>query len=876
MVERCLLHLLLNFFTARASQRSRHEAPLAITQEGIAQALGMGRNNVPRLVHHLASQGWVEAQRERVQGFRAKKTVYYLTYRGLEEAKRIKVRLAGQVVRIVGVDGEVVEGRVEDIPSILGIPASLGEVVAHLEDGTFHCRRYLEAKGRELNKGGSTRLPQPRYFYGRGELLGRLSAALGGPGFRCVVVHGLAGVGKTSLVAAHYASWGPPVLYIRIRSWTTLRGLVHSIAAFGFSHGATDLFVHAGQHAATDLEAMLLACGRDLSKIGGHVVLDDFHNASPEILAFGKALLELPPEHHDFKLVIVSREAPTIYSRARAKLGGEVTTVEVEGLAREDSFRLMATLGLPAGQFERIHRITRGHPLIIELTAVGGLPPTGDLVPFVEEEVLASLRPEELQLLHRAAAHRRPVPSGGLAGAREHGLLGVLCGKSLLKDVGDGTYELHDLIREAILGSMTGPERRECHLWAAEYYSGLQDLPSRLELAHHLLELGDQGRAAGELVQREEEFLRAGYTRDLDLLIGRIAVVGLAPTTAAQLLLLRGSVAIIEGNWQRAQEALVEAEARAASAGDTLTVGRSLRTLGDLAIRRGDCPSAIELLQRAKAIAEECGDIAGLTAVHYQLGSAQERLGDLAKAREHFTSGLELAEELGNDREAGRILYAFARLDYRRGEHEGAVREQERALEYLKRSGDLVEMAKVQTHLGGDLYRLGRLEEGIGHQLEAIALSERTGDMRTLAYALHNLARGRWEAGDPAAGEVLLEKALAISDSLGERWSQAHIYMSLGEVVAAQDKAEKAKLFLRQAVLRMRRDVGPFDAAKGLMRAGKVYAELGMLEEAGDCHSEALRMSQEGGHGDLMARAQDLLKTLGARVPRIAEYSPSR
>jgi len=53
-----------------------------ITQEGIARALGIGRNNVPRLVLPLIREGYVREWKARVKGYTRRRKVYTLTWKG--------------------------------------------------------------------------------------------------------------------------------------------------------------------------------------------------------------------------------------------------------------------------------------------------------------------------------------------------------------------------------------------------------------------------------------------------------------------------------------------------------------------------------------------------------------------------------------------------------------------------------------------------------------------------------------------------------------------------------------------------------------------------------------------------------------------------
>ncbi len=64
-------------------------APYEITQEGIAKALGIGRNNVPRILKKLVEKGYVEEKKAHVEGAKHIRKVYILTPKGFLHLKEL-------------------------------------------------------------------------------------------------------------------------------------------------------------------------------------------------------------------------------------------------------------------------------------------------------------------------------------------------------------------------------------------------------------------------------------------------------------------------------------------------------------------------------------------------------------------------------------------------------------------------------------------------------------------------------------------------------------------------------------------------------------------------------------------------------------------
>ena len=81
--ERVLLHLSRHPFTGAA-------APYALTQDGIAQAIGRTRAHAAIEVKKLREKGLVEDRPAHVQGAGQKRLVALLTFAGMREAERLK------------------------------------------------------------------------------------------------------------------------------------------------------------------------------------------------------------------------------------------------------------------------------------------------------------------------------------------------------------------------------------------------------------------------------------------------------------------------------------------------------------------------------------------------------------------------------------------------------------------------------------------------------------------------------------------------------------------------------------------------------------------------------------------------------------------
>ena len=89
--ERLLLYLRKR--SVKSSEEGKIYAGREITQDGIAEALGTERKNIPRVIKPLIEEGYVKEWKARVNGYSHLRKVYTLTAKGILLAKEIEQRI---------------------------------------------------------------------------------------------------------------------------------------------------------------------------------------------------------------------------------------------------------------------------------------------------------------------------------------------------------------------------------------------------------------------------------------------------------------------------------------------------------------------------------------------------------------------------------------------------------------------------------------------------------------------------------------------------------------------------------------------------------------------------------------------------------------
>lgn len=201
---------------------------------------------------------------------------------------------------------------------------------------------------------GTRRAAAP--LVGRRRELERLARFVDDEGSRVCFVHGVAGVGKSSLLAAFAEdarTTGSTVIALDGRSLEpTDRGVLQAIASV---MGAR----------SRSLDAVL---ARLAAVPGRAVLLLDHYEVLRLVDTWLRQTFE-PRLASNVRLVFASREPPVSAWSIAPELAGSVHRLALEPLEPADAVGLFVQLGTERSDAERLNRAVRGHPLAIRLAA---------------------------------------------------------------------------------------------------------------------------------------------------------------------------------------------------------------------------------------------------------------------------------------------------------------------------------------------------------------------------------------------------------------------------------------------------------------------------------------------------------------------------
>ncbi|TLZ55291.1 MAG: hypothetical protein E6K17_05905 [Methanobacteriota archaeon] len=374
--ERLLLHLL-----ECSANRDVMDAPFALTQEGIAQALGIRVNHVSRAVKALQSQRCVTESTAHIHGEARKRKVYMISHEGLTAAQSLARELGRGTATIKDERGSLREITLAEARKLPGGPYSFTHLLSTLDEGgILDVARLGPGRAAPSLSRYEEGRPRGESFFGRTWELATIRQWFASP-VPVLLITGARGIGKSALVSKAVED----IESSRSSFWHTVRSeegneaVVRSLGAFLGSVGRPDLSARLLERISR-IPEIASVLERDWPASDAILILDGADRA-PDLAGM---LVEVVRKRSGKAILTATDPIP---DQPALRAEGVVQLLPLAGLESQDCRRLVPK-GLAGEEFEKIYRLSRGNPLSIKLLSADAL-----------EGVGARFSPEERALL---------------------------------------------------------------------------------------------------------------------------------------------------------------------------------------------------------------------------------------------------------------------------------------------------------------------------------------------------------------------------------------------------------------------------------------------------------------------------------------------
>lgn len=866
------------------------DAPASSTQEGIADAVGVGRNNISKIVNTLAKEELVDVQIKHVKGFATVKRVYFLTPQGFQVALDLKKEIESVPIKIVDFDGKAHKEPVGKIGVHLPKQYTFLEMVMGVHQGRFDCSSFHEGKIKEERRfiDYTDRKPAIRTFYGRSEEMGQLTRFLESDDARIMSVVGIAGIGKTTLIAKFVQELKSTnnIFWYHIHEWDSLKIVLTPLAEFLSRLGRKGLESYLSRNEVLPIGELSVLMEAELKDLSAVLILDDVHKADPAVQEFLRAMVSVLERHPPMRMICTSREIPSFYTRSAA-FKGTVQELMLEGLDKASSLRILRGRHLPEGSFTDIFLATKGHPLFLELIDTPQSALGKNVRMFIEQEVLAKLDLTERRILEVASIFRYPVMIEAFFTMEEeitreregtiremsyqdyvvdYDTMDSLLSKSLMQESVGRMVGMHDLLRDFFYSRLNPRQRASYHRAACRYYLQDSSASSHVEAMFHALSAKDREMAIRIAASHGRDIIAKGYGLAFAPLLSelRADMADIGKSERIEILLLEGEILDVQGNWDHAVSRFEEVERLADPAVDRRVLADIATRIGFIHLRRSSFDEAEACFDRSMGIANAIGDHHTLVDAHYGIGGIMQDKGHTQEALGSYQRSYDIARSIGDYARMGRAVYGIGRIYTGLMDHPKALEAKKDALESLERTGNVDEITKVTIGIGATLADMNNDREAVEYYERAVKMGRMSGNLFLQGYAMRDLAGSLIELGELSHAEELLGPVADVFNKLGNPHLVANIHLTRGYIHSRKKNWEWAKEEFKIALDIVRPMSMPLLLGRWLFEISQEYINNGDLEGAGQLLTEALHLSNDEESQNLRKEVEGALERMTA------------
>lgn len=866
------------------------DAPAAITQEGIADAVEVGRNNVSKIVNAMAAEGIVEIQTKHVKGFASIKKVYFLTQKGYQDALNLKAEIERTKINIVDFNGEVHEDEMGKLSLYLPKRYAFLDLALGVSRGSFDCSSFHEGKVKEERRfvDYTDRKPTIRNFYGRQKELQELTDFLGSETAKIMVVCGIPGIGKTTLLAKFVQDIRSQrhVYWYRVHEWVNLKILLTPVAEFLSQLGKKGLERYLSRTEGPNVGEVCAILEMDLKDLPTVFIIDDVQKGDRSVQEFLEAMVNVLDGLQNVALICTSREIPSFYSRA-AVFKGLVQEMMLEGLDVDSSFRLMRNRELPENELMDIYRATRGHPLFLELVDDPRSALGKNVRMFIEQEVYSKLDITERRIMDIASVFRYPVlvdafftmeeeiakDLGVVSTEKEmeykdylvdYDTIDSLLSKSLMHESVGRMIGMHDLLRDFFYSRLSPRQRITYHKAASRYYLQDTSAPAHVEALYHCLMAKEYSTAVRIAASNGRDIISKGYSLPFAPLLTslRAQCDTIDRSEKMELLLLEGDILEVRGEWDQAIARFEEIIALSEPEKDRRLLAEVNRRLGAIYLRRSAFDKAEEYLTRSLGLAEDIKDPHALVETYYDLGGVLQSRGRPEDAMAAFRRSMELAKSTLDDMGLGMALYGIGRVYSSLLDHKQAIEFKKEALEVIERTGDVDNIARICIGLGGSLAEMHEYPEAAKYHERAVDMGRTSGNLELQGYALRNAVVVYVEMDELEKAQDCVKQASMIFEKLGNHVLIADTHLLRGYIFNKKMEWESAKAEFTYALETIRRQDSPMLLGRWLYEIAQEFIKNGDKKGASGLLQEALELTTHGSAENLKKEVEQALSSI--------------
>lgn len=830
--KRILLHL-LNCHDSK----HKSEVSVALTRNGIAQALATNRSYIPRPLETLVTEGFVKEFFGRVKGRKKKQKYFKLTIKGKEHSKKLKNDLSNLEVTVKRADGASKMMPLKNIIPYLEkekICSDITELEVYKiisKDRIFDIEQLKIIRNMKIVD-FSAEAPMVLRFFGRKREIAALKKWVADEkGHNIIFVHGMAGIGKTTLAAKLIESYrqSKHLFWHNFHDLDTPRGILLKMAKFLSELGHDHLEMHLRTRTSLDYHEVSGILGKSVGVIDAVLVFDDFHKSNDEIRAFFVYILKMLTSSSKTKMLILSREIVPFYDRRDVLSRKIVAELELEGLDFESSKRLLKGKGIDKSRFKQIYGLTAGNPLFLEI-----LESKDHLERYMHDELISKLAKDEKKILGILSIYRFPVPEESLAMYSDFDFEKhyALMQKSIVKKDAYDRYFVHDIIKRFFYSRLSPSKRRGHHLLAARWYKDRDEPLDIIEGIYHYQEAGEYKKASQFAIDRSASIFEGGFAAELLATLETFDKKNIETGVWAEILILKGKACNMVGEWKKALLYFAQSADIATLIGNKKLEVKAICESGHILEEQNEYDEAMDCFKKGLGISKEADYSQGIGEGYRGIGRIHWRKSQHDKAISELEKCIEISKKSDN-----LDLIASAYIDLgnvydERYEIEKAIECYNRGLDILKKVKNPQEIARAYLNLAITYKHIYEFDKAIEYNTKQLTLAQNLRDITLIGYGYAEISHCYAHTNEFEKARKYAKKAEEIAEKIGSENIAFELYRTYALICKEEKRWDDAANYFKKSIEIAKRLNAKYILPDTHFELGALYKEIGDAENA--------------------------------------------
>jgi tetratricopeptide (TPR) repeat protein/class 3 adenylate cyclase len=412
----------------------------------------------------------------------------------------------------------------------------------------------------------------------------------------------------------------------------------------------------------------------------------------------------------------------------------------------------------------------------------------------------------------------------------------------------------HALLREAVYDMQLGTRLKELHRLIAEAVENLyaENLEQRyVDLVFHYELAGVESKLRFYLL-KAAGYARAYfqnhqalhfYNKLLDLTAHEET-----PEERAKILLKKGSILELIGQWDECEAIYREALSVAKETAKSELLGRVNNLLGHLLMLKGNYEEADGFLETAAAFFGSIHNNHGTSKVYGNLGTLYFRQGKYEDAKLYFIRSIQLAQLYKHSPSNSQIVATLGLTYMNLGKYEDGIRWQQSQLDLCKQVNDRQGMATLYVNMGIVYFEKGDYDDALACYQKGLNFSEELGNKQLTSIAIGCIGNVFQRKGKFDLAMQHFERDLSLVEELGDPQGISIALGLIGELYSVMGEFDKAVEYM-QRNLTIGEELGyQKGVAKALNTLGDIYFYKKEYETSLDYYDRSIAVTKSIGN----------------------------